>query len=150
MKDVPEFEIALRAMRIAAHHVQPWNFAFAALENFLLQNKFCEEDLKHDPQPARTLCQFTDFALSENANGGTGQVLSPRGKWRPTGGASSEPGHISRTRQQLPNRRSQCRKLRRRRRIGSGNSRLWTFATNGTRTTVRNQPAHATTPWAPC
>jgi hypothetical protein len=55
MKDVPELEIALRAMRIAAHHVQPWNFAFVALENFLLQNKFCEEDLKHDPQPARTL-----------------------------------------------------------------------------------------------
>lgn len=68
MKDVPEFEIALRAMRIAAHFVQPWNFAFVALENFLLQSHFCEEDLKHDPQPARTLCQFTDFALSENAN----------------------------------------------------------------------------------
>jgi hypothetical protein len=68
MKDVSEFEVALRAMRIAAHFVQPWNFAFVALENFLLQNQFCKEDLKYDTRPARTLCQFVDFILNENSN----------------------------------------------------------------------------------
>ena len=65
MKDVPEFEIALRAMRIAAHHVQPWNFAFVALENFLLQNRFCEEDLKHDPATKFSLGPLKDFRLQK-------------------------------------------------------------------------------------
>jgi hypothetical protein len=67
MKELSELVVALRAMKTAAHFVQPWNFAYVALDNFLLQNEFCKEDLKHNKQP-RTLCQFVDFILNENAN----------------------------------------------------------------------------------
>jgi hypothetical protein len=68
MKDVSEFELALRTMRVAAFFACPWNKAFVALENFMFNKKFFREELKHDSQPGRTLCNFTDFVLAENAN----------------------------------------------------------------------------------
>lgn len=68
MKDVPEFVLALRTLRTAAQFVCPWNFSFLALENFLIQKEFFKDELKHDDNPARTLCQFSDFVLAENAN----------------------------------------------------------------------------------
>ena len=68
MKSIDEFELALRTMRCAAHFSVNWNYSFVALENFLWNRKFCKEELKHDPNPAKTLVQFVDFVLSENSN----------------------------------------------------------------------------------
>lgn len=68
MKDVSEFSLALRTMRAAAQFVCPWNYSFLALENFLHQKEFFKDELKNDENPAKTLCQFSDFVLSENAN----------------------------------------------------------------------------------
>jgi hypothetical protein len=68
MKDVSEFERALRTLRAAAQLVVPWNLSFLALENFLYDKGYCKDELRHDDNPARTLCQFCDFALGENAN----------------------------------------------------------------------------------
>jgi hypothetical protein len=65
MKSIDEFELALLTMRCAAHFSVNWNYSFVALENFLWNRKFCKEELKFDPNPARTLCQFVDFVLSE-------------------------------------------------------------------------------------
>jgi hypothetical protein len=55
MKSVDEFELALRTMRCAAHFSTNWNYSFVALENFLWNRKYCKEELKFDPNPARTL-----------------------------------------------------------------------------------------------
>jgi hypothetical protein len=68
MKDISEYELALRTMRVAAHFAVPWNKAFVALENYMIGRKYCAEELKHDPNPGRTLCHFTDFVINENAN----------------------------------------------------------------------------------
>ena len=68
MKDVGEFELALRTMRSAAQFAAPWNYSFLALENFLYQKKFFKDELQNDENPARTLCQFSNFILGENAN----------------------------------------------------------------------------------
>jgi hypothetical protein len=71
MKSVDEFILAMRTLRVAAQFVCNWNLGFVALENFFLQKKFMEEELRHDENPARTLCQFTNFIINENA-----------GRWR--------------------------------------------------------------------
>jgi hypothetical protein len=68
MKDISEFELALRTLRTAAQFSCNWNYSFVALENFFHQKKFFEEELKNDNNPARTLCQFTNFIIGENAN----------------------------------------------------------------------------------
>jgi hypothetical protein len=68
MRDIEEFKLALRTLRVAAFFAVPWNKSFLALENYLLNHKFHEDVLRHDPNPARILCQFTDFVLSENSN----------------------------------------------------------------------------------
>jgi len=68
MSDVSEFELALRTMRVAAHFATPWNMAYVALENFLIQKKFFEDELRFDSARAKTLCQFCDFVLNENSN----------------------------------------------------------------------------------
>jgi hypothetical protein len=68
MKDISEFELALRTLRTAAHFSCNWNYSFVALENFFHQKKFFKEELKDDANPARTLCQFTNFIIGENAN----------------------------------------------------------------------------------
>ena len=68
MKDISEFVLALRTMRCAAQFAQSWNKSYMALDNFLFNKDYCKEELKHDSQPGKTLCMFTDFVLSENAN----------------------------------------------------------------------------------
>jgi hypothetical protein len=55
MKDVSEFELALRTLRSAAQFACPWNYSYLALENFLYSKQFCKAELKNDPNPARTL-----------------------------------------------------------------------------------------------
>jgi hypothetical protein len=68
MKDVSEFELALRTLRSAAQFAVPWNYSFLALENFCHQKKFFKDELKGDENPARTLCHFCNFVIGENAN----------------------------------------------------------------------------------
>jgi hypothetical protein len=68
MKDIAEFSLALRTLRSAAQFATPWNYSYLALENFLHQEEFCKEELKNDDNSARTLCQFSNFILGENAN----------------------------------------------------------------------------------
>jgi len=68
MKNVSEFVLAIRTLRSAAQFATPWNLSYLALENYFHQNEFCKEQLKHDENPARTLCQFSDFVLNENSN----------------------------------------------------------------------------------
>jgi hypothetical protein len=51
----------------AASFIMPWNFSFTALENFLINSRFCRDDLGEIENKAQLLTQFTDYVLSENA-----------------------------------------------------------------------------------
>jgi hypothetical protein len=66
--ELGEFQLALRTMRTAASFIMPWNFSFAALENFLVNTKFCKDDLGDCDNRAQLLTQFVDYVLSENAS----------------------------------------------------------------------------------
>jgi hypothetical protein len=66
--EIGEFQLALRTMRAAASFVMPWNFSFSALENFLVNSKFCKEDIGSLDKQAQLLTTFTDYILAENAN----------------------------------------------------------------------------------
>jgi hypothetical protein len=65
--EVGELQLALRTMRTAASFIMPWNYSFVALENFLINSRFCREDLGEIENKAQLLTQFTDYVLSENA-----------------------------------------------------------------------------------
>jgi hypothetical protein len=65
--EIGEFQLALRTLRNAAAFVSPWNFSFAALENFLVNSRFCATDLTGVERPAVILTQFVDYVLVENA-----------------------------------------------------------------------------------
>jgi hypothetical protein len=54
-------------MRTAASFIMPWNYSFVALENFLINSRFCRDDLGEIENKAQLLTQFTDYVLSENA-----------------------------------------------------------------------------------
>jgi hypothetical protein len=49
--EVGEFQLALRTLRTAASFVSPWNMSFTALENFLINEKFCRADLQGVDKP---------------------------------------------------------------------------------------------------
>jgi hypothetical protein len=66
--ELGEFKLALRTLRVAAAMVMPWNYAYVALENFLLQSNFCNIELQGVDQPAKILTQFVDYVMKENAN----------------------------------------------------------------------------------
>ena len=65
--EIGEFQLALRTLRNAAAFVSPWNYSFAAIENFLINSKFCAADLSGVDRPAVILTQFVDYTLVENA-----------------------------------------------------------------------------------
>ncbi len=65
--EVGEFQLALRTLRTAAAFVSPWNLSFTALENFLINDKFCRGDLQGVDKPAVLLTQFADYVIVENA-----------------------------------------------------------------------------------
>lgn len=67
LAELGEFQLAMRTLRSAAAFVSPWNHSFAALENFLINNKYCAEDLSNVDKPAVILTQFVDYSLVENA-----------------------------------------------------------------------------------
>jgi hypothetical protein len=64
--EIGEFKLAVRALRVAAAFVMPWNMAFVALENFLIQSDYCHKDLAGTDRQALTLTQFVDYVLGEN------------------------------------------------------------------------------------
>ena len=66
--ELGEFQLALRTMRTAASFIMPWNLSFTALENFLINTRFCKDDLGNIENRAQILTQFTDYVLSENAS----------------------------------------------------------------------------------
>jgi hypothetical protein len=66
--EVGEFIVALRAMRSAMAFVMPWNMSVAALEGFLINTRFCKDELGSLEKQASILTSFTDYVLSENAN----------------------------------------------------------------------------------
>lgn len=68
MKTVEDFILAPRTLRAAVQFVCSWNYSFLALENYFYNKSFMKEDLKYDENPANTLCQFTDFIISENSS----------------------------------------------------------------------------------
>ncbi len=55
-------------MRTAAALIMPWNFSFTLLENFLINTRYCKNDLGNIENKAQILTQFTDYILSENAS----------------------------------------------------------------------------------
>jgi hypothetical protein len=65
--EVGELQLALRTMKTAASFIMPWNYSFTALENFLINSRFCRDDLGEIENKAQLLTQFTDYVLSENA-----------------------------------------------------------------------------------
>ena len=64
--ELGEFKLALRALRVAAGLCMPWNQAFVALENFLIQSEYCHNDLSGTDRQALSLTQFVDYILGEN------------------------------------------------------------------------------------
>jgi hypothetical protein len=66
--ELGEFQLALRTMRTAAAFEMPWNHSFSALENFIINSKFCKDDLGEVDNKAQILTQFCDYVLSENAS----------------------------------------------------------------------------------
>jgi hypothetical protein len=66
--EVGEFIVALRAMRSAMAFLMPWNMSVAALEGFLINTRFCKDELGGLEKQASILISFTDYVLSENAN----------------------------------------------------------------------------------
>jgi hypothetical protein len=66
--DLSEFQLALRAMRSAMMMVMPWNFSIAALEGFLINSRYCKDDIGQLEKQAQILTQFCDYITKENAS----------------------------------------------------------------------------------
>jgi hypothetical protein len=66
--EVGEFIVALRAMRSAMAFVMPWNMSIAALEGFLINSRFCRDEIGGLEKQASILTSFADYVISENAN----------------------------------------------------------------------------------
>ena len=66
--ELGEFKLALRVAREALSFVFPWNKSISALEGFMFQSNFCNEQLQGTDKPAVTLTQFADYAFGENAD----------------------------------------------------------------------------------
>ena len=58
--DLGEFQLALRALRVAMQFIAPWNF-------FFLQSNYCQKDLATVDKKAQMLTQFTDYVLVQNS-----------------------------------------------------------------------------------
>ena len=65
--EVAEFTVALRTIRTAMHLVHPWNLSLVALENYLLAENMCKNDIGGLDKQAAILTRFTDYVMSENA-----------------------------------------------------------------------------------
>jgi hypothetical protein len=68
---ITAFQNSIRAIREAARLCMPWNASFAAIEGFLISNKWMEKDVGTGQQATKLLSDFTDHVFSLNA-----------GRWR--------------------------------------------------------------------
>lgn len=68
IQELGEFRLALRTLRTAASFVHPWNYSFLAIEGFMHQSHFCQEDLAGVEKKASMLCQFVDYCIGQNAD----------------------------------------------------------------------------------
>ena len=66
--DLGEFQLALRAMRSAVSFIMPWNHSVAALEGYLLNSRYCRDDIGGLEKQAQLLTNFCDFVTRENAS----------------------------------------------------------------------------------
>ena len=66
--ELGEFKLALRVAREALSMVFPWNKSISAIEGFMFQSNFCNEQLQGTDKAAVTLTQFVDYAFGENAD----------------------------------------------------------------------------------
>ncbi len=66
--EVGEFIVALRAMPSAMAFVMPWNMSIAALEGFLINSRFCRDEIGGLEKQASILTNLADYVISENAN----------------------------------------------------------------------------------
>jgi hypothetical protein len=55
-------------MRSAMMMVMPWNFSIAALEGFLINSRYCKDDIGQLEKQAQILTQFCDYITKENAS----------------------------------------------------------------------------------
>ncbi len=77
--DLAEFQLALRAMRSAMMMVMPWNFSEAALEGFLINSRYCREDIGALDKQAQSLTQFADYIPAHQEEGSRQQVRQGHG-----------------------------------------------------------------------
>jgi hypothetical protein len=68
IEDLGELKLALRALRVAMAFVHPWNMSINAIEGFMLATNFCQADTGAAVNRPKTLSQFVDYLLGENAN----------------------------------------------------------------------------------
>ncbi len=61
LTELGKFQLALRTMRAAEAFIMPWNHSFSALENFIINSKFCKTDLGKIDNKAQILTQFCDY-----------------------------------------------------------------------------------------
>jgi len=66
--DIYEFQLALRAMRSAMMMVMPWNYSIAALEGYLINSRYCRDDIGSLCNQAQLLTQFSDYITKENSS----------------------------------------------------------------------------------
>lgn len=67
IREMKEFETALRVLREAMSHAMPFNKSISAIEGFLMSTSFCKADLEGTSCQAAILTRFVDHVLNLNA-----------------------------------------------------------------------------------
>ncbi len=65
--ELADFKIAMRALKAATAYVMPWNKSIDALDGFLHQTNFCQQETGQLEKRAQVLTQFVDYVLGQNA-----------------------------------------------------------------------------------
>jgi hypothetical protein len=68
IQELPEFKLALRAMRVAFCFVRPWDHSILALEGFFEQTQYCEKETGSLDNRAGILTKFVNYCLGQNAD----------------------------------------------------------------------------------
>jgi len=68
IQELPEFKLAMRAMRTAFFFVRNWDHSILAMEGFLEQTNFCEKETSGQDNRAATLTRFINYCLGQNAD----------------------------------------------------------------------------------
>jgi hypothetical protein len=68
IQELPEFKLAMRAMRVAFCFVRPWDHSVLAMEGFFEQTQYCEKETAGMDNRAATLTKFVNYCLGQNAD----------------------------------------------------------------------------------